>query len=85
MEKNARAHFRVPLASVAELGERVRSKRQQLRATQAEAADLAGVGIRFLSELERGKESVEFGKALRVLRALGLDLFVASRSDDGAS
>jgi y4mF family transcriptional regulator len=59
----------------------VRAKRRQVRATQAEAADLAGVGVRFLSELERGKESVEFGKVLRVLRALGLDLTVKGRGE----
>jgi y4mF family transcriptional regulator len=76
-------HRKPPLDSVAELGERVRAQRRRLRATQAEAADLAGVGVRFLSELERGKESVEFGKVLRVLRALGLDVFVASRGGDG--
>jgi y4mF family transcriptional regulator len=67
--------------SVGALGDKVRAKRRQLRATQAEVADLAGVGVRFLSELERGKPSVEFGKVLRVLSALGLDLSVKGRSE----
>lgn len=68
--------------SARDLGECVRAKRRQLRATQAEVADLAGVGVRFLSELERGKESAEIGKVLQVLRALGLDVAVRSRSAD---
>jgi len=32
----------------------------------------AGVGVRFLSELERGKPTVRLAETLRVLAALGL-------------
>lgn len=46
---------------------------------QAELAALAGVGVRFLSELENGKPSAEIGKALVVLRRLGLDLLIRPR------
>ena len=42
--------------------------------TQLDAAGLCGVGERFLSELERGKQSAELGKVLQVLRRLGLRL-----------
>jgi HTH-type transcriptional regulator/antitoxin HipB len=41
---------------------------------QRDLADLAGVSCRFLSDLENGKASVELGKTLLVLSALGLDL-----------
>lgn len=40
--------------------------------TQLNAAGLCGVGERFLSELERGKTTVELGKVLQVLNRLGL-------------
>jgi len=37
------------------------------------------VSVRFLSELERGKETAEVGKVVKTLRAMGLDLFVNAR------
>ncbi len=40
--------------------------------TQAELAAISGVGQRFLSELENGKQSLELGRVLRVASALGL-------------
>jgi len=40
-----------------------------------------GVGMRFLSELERGKETAELGLALRVAASLGLSLRVGN--DEG--
>lgn len=44
-----------------------------------EPADLSGVGITFLSQLENGKETAEIGKALNVLMMLGMDLYVERR------
>ncbi|WP_428040612.1 hypothetical protein [Devosia psychrophila] len=35
---------------------------------------MAGVGRRFLSELENGKPTAEIGKVLQVLTALGIDM-----------
>jgi hypothetical protein len=42
---------------------------------------LTGIGYRYLSELERGKESAEIGKALRVMRYLGLQIAVRGNSN----
>ncbi len=47
--------------------------------TQLDAAGLCGVGERFLSELERGKQSAELGKVLQVLRRLGLRLVLCDQ------
>lgn len=44
-----------------------------------EAAALSDVGVRFLSELERGKHTAQLGKVFAVLEALGLELFTAPR------
>ncbi len=44
-------------------------KRQGLR--QDQLAGAAGVGLRFLIELEAGKETAQLGKTLAVLNALG--------------
>jgi y4mF family transcriptional regulator len=72
----------VPIGNVdsaAAIGRAVRLHRKASGLTQAQAAGLCGVGARFLSELERGKETAEIGKVLRVLRGLGLVLSIAPR------
>lgn len=61
------------------LGRIIRACRKASGATLAEAAGLAGVGIRFLSELERGKATASLGKTLRVLERFGLEVFVEPR------
>lgn len=66
-----------------ELGKLLRAYRKSRRLTQASAAALAGVGERFLSELERGKATAEIGLVLKVIDRLGLTLMVARR--DGSA
>lgn len=43
------------------LNEYVKTKRKALGLSQEEFAQKAGVGIRFLRELEQGKETIENG------------------------
>ena len=69
------------MVGVVDLGRRVRNKRRQIGVRQADLAALAGVGTRFLSELENGKETAEIGKVLLVLNRLGLDLWIVPRGD----
>ena len=40
----------------------------------------AGVGVMFVSALERGKASAEVGKVLAVLNAVGLDVYLTTRA-----
>lgn len=63
-----------------DLGRRIRAARKRAGLRQGELAALAGVGNRFLSELENGKPGVELGRVLRVLSALGLELEIGVRS-----
>lgn len=56
---------------------RAARRRQGLR--QDELAALASVGNRFVSELENGKPGLEFGRVLRVLSCLGLELRIGPR------
>ncbi len=44
--------------------------------TQVELALVAGVGQRFVVELEGGKETAQMGKMIHVLRCVGLTLMV---------
>ena len=67
------------VGDVRQIGVAIRKKRLDIGMRQAELAALAGVGVRFLSELENGKSSAEIGKVLLVLRRLGLDLLIRLR------
>lgn len=59
-----------------ELGELVRKRRKETGLTQGQTSGFIGVGVRFLGELERGKTTVELGRVLQVLDALGLELHI---------
>ncbi len=52
----------------------LKNKRKELGLTQVEFAKRAGVGLRFLRELERGKTTVRLDKLNSVLEFLGLRL-----------
>ncbi|MEU8232259.1 helix-turn-helix domain-containing protein [Actinoplanes sp. NPDC048967] len=62
------------IASARDLGLAVRQGRQDRGQTQAELAAAAGVSRRWLSDLEAGKATAEFGLILRTLDALGIGL-----------
>jgi y4mF family transcriptional regulator len=52
----------------------IKHQRQQTKMTQEELAEKAGVGIRFIRELEQGKESLRMDKVNQVLRLFGYQL-----------
>jgi len=64
-----------------ELGAAVRGERKRLKVTQKELAMTAGVGLRYLIELERGKPTARMEGVFKVLQMLGLKLSVTSPSD----
>jgi y4mF family transcriptional regulator len=53
------------------LGSTLREARKRLALTQSELALAAGVGLRFVVDLERGKPTVRLAQVLRVIDALG--------------
>ena len=57
-----------------EIGKLVRGVRRAQGLRQDQLAAAAGVGVRFLVEVERGKPTVQLGKVLAVLDALGCTL-----------
>ncbi len=61
------------------MGRELRRRRRALGLTQAELAALCNVGNRFVSELENGKPSLEIGRVLKVLEAVGLGLTLRPR------
>ena len=69
----------VTVTTTDQLGKLVRRQRKALKLTQVEAAGLCGVGERFLRELEKGKPTVELGRALRVSVGLGIQIDAKTR------
>lgn len=65
---------------VATLGAVIRQERKRQGLTQLDLATYSGVGINFLSNIERGKETAEIGKVMAVLNTLGLVIAVERRS-----
>ena len=54
-----------------QLGDTLRAARKQLGLTQPQLALVAGVGVRFIVDLEAGKATLRLENVLRVIDALG--------------
>lgn len=67
------------ITSVKNIGLLIKEKRKKINMTQKEAASIAGVGVRFLSELENGKPTLEIDKVLNVARLFGIDIEANNR------
>lgn len=67
------------ILSSRDIGKVIRARRKADGLTQLDAAALCGVGARFLGELERGKETAQIGKVLRIVQGMGLELQIVSK------
>lgn len=56
------------------LGQAIRHQRRRLKVTQRDLAMSSGTGLRFIIDLEKGKPTCQLGKALEIVRTLGLKL-----------
>lgn len=61
----------------ADIGDLVRTTRKAAGMRQDELAGAAGVGLRFIVDLEGGKTTAQIGKTLQVLAALGCSIDIA--------
>ncbi|OAI13401.1 MULTISPECIES: helix-turn-helix transcriptional regulator [Methylomonas] len=61
----------INIQSTQQLGQALRTARKQLGLTQSELALAAGVGVRFIVDLEAGKPTVRLETVMRVIEALG--------------
>ncbi len=70
----------VRVTSSAEIGKLVRAARLANGLDQVTAAGLAGVGVRFLGDLERGRPNLRIALVLQVLERLGISVWLAPRA-----
>jgi y4mF family transcriptional regulator len=60
----------------------IKYQRKKLKLTQVELATKAGVGIRFIRELEQGKETLQLDKVNQVLALFGFSLSPSNQKID---
>lgn len=60
----------------------VKQKRKELKLTQADLALNAGVGLRFVRDLEQGKKTLRLDKVNDVLALFGKEVGVTDKSKD---
>lgn len=59
------------ISNMKELSEFIKKKRKQAKLTQPELAERAGVGLRFIRELESNKPTLRLDKVEQVLKLFG--------------
>ena len=62
-----------------DLGKAIRARRKELHYTQSYISEFTGLSVSFISDVENGKATAEFGKTLELLQILGMDLYIESR------
>lgn len=67
---------RLSASTPKDLGAALRHMRKARGLRQEDLALAAGVGLRFVGELERGKPTVRLGETLRVASALGVQITI---------
>lgn len=60
------------IKNISELGKLIKKTRKSQGLTQADLAISANVGVRFIVDLENGKETAQIGKVFQVCQMLGL-------------
>jgi HTH-type transcriptional regulator/antitoxin HipB len=69
--------------SARDLAAAVRGRRKDLHLSQADLASQVGVSRAWINQVEAGKPSIEFGKVLRLLDALELQLELGNPANVG--
>ena len=73
--------MKTELTNASQLAEIVRRERKRQKVSQIRLSQLADVGVRFVRDLEDGKETVRLDKVLAVLETLGIAVELSSSGD----
>ncbi len=68
--------MKIPIDNAAAIGKVVRASRKAQKIRQDDAAGSIGVSENFLGKIERGSETVQWGKLFQVLEGLGVRVMV---------
>ena len=73
--------MKTQIKSVADAGLLAKEYRKNNEETQVDFAGSINVGTRFMSDLENGKNTMQFEKIVYVLNQIGYDLFAVKRGE----
>jgi len=73
------------ITSTSILGKALRETRKRQGLSQEDVVGLAGVGRRFISDLENGKETCHIGKVLHVLGSVGIAMQIITHWEEDDS
>lgn len=68
--------MKIPIDNAAAIGKVVRASRKAQKIRQDDTAGSIGVSENFLGKVERGSDSVQWGKLFQVLEGLGIRVMV---------
>lgn len=68
--------MKIPIDNAAAIGRVVRASRKAQKIRQDDAAGSIGVSENFLGKVERGSETVQWGKLFQVLEGLGIQVML---------
>ncbi len=68
-----------------EIGKKIRARRKMLRLRQRDLAELAGVTLRGLTNLENGQANPTINQLAKIAEVLGLELRLIERSFNAPS
>jgi len=80
-DKSVRDFEAAVVRTSTDLGRVIRRRRKALGLDIIAAASACGIGVRFLSELERGKATAQIGRTLQVMQRLGIEVAARPRGD----
>jgi len=66
------------------IGQIIRENRKRLGVTQKDLALTSGTGLRFVIDLEKGKETCQIGKVLTALQTLGIQIALTPPAVSGS-
>jgi transcriptional regulator with XRE-family HTH domain len=68
--------MKIPIDNAAAIGKVVRASRKAQKIRQDDAAGSIGVSENFMGKIERGSDTVQWGKLFQVLEGLGIRVMV---------
>ena len=75
-------HEPIRIHSTEDLGTALKHRRKKQKMTQSDLVALAGTGVRYIVDLEKGKATARIGPALKLIEWLGLEVTIREKRID---
>lgn len=72
-------NYPFPVSMPKHLGQAIRDARRKKNMNQGDLADITRTSVKFISNVERGKQTARIDKVFDLLRALSLQIYVVDK------